>query len=53
VCKNDCILHRGPEYEVLEKWPICGLDRFNGRKDGCNDENCNGSRRKGRPKKVF
>jgi hypothetical protein len=26
ACKNDCILYRGPEYEDLEKCPICGLD---------------------------
>jgi hypothetical protein len=24
--KNDCILYRGPEYEDLEKCPICRLD---------------------------
>jgi hypothetical protein len=51
--KNDCILYRGPEYEDLEKCPICGLDRFNYRKVGSDDENCNRNRRKGRPKKVF
>jgi hypothetical protein len=51
ACKNDCILYRGPEYEDLEKCPMCGLDRFNRRKDDCDDENCN--RRKGGPKKVF
>jgi hypothetical protein len=28
VCKNDCILYRGPEYKDHEKCPICGLDRF-------------------------
>jgi hypothetical protein len=26
VCKNDCILYRGPKYEDLKKYPICGLD---------------------------
>jgi hypothetical protein len=26
ACKNDYILYRGPEYEDLEKCPICGLD---------------------------
>jgi hypothetical protein len=26
VCKNDCILYRGLEYEDLDKCPICGLD---------------------------
>jgi hypothetical protein len=51
ACNNDCILYRGDEYEDLEKCPICGLDRFNRRKDGGDDDNCN--RRKGRPKKVF
>jgi hypothetical protein len=25
MCKSDCILYRGPEYEDLEKYPICGL----------------------------
>jgi hypothetical protein len=25
VCKNDCILYRGAEYEDLEKCPIVGL----------------------------
>jgi hypothetical protein len=53
ACKNDCILYRGPEYEDLEKCPICALDRFNHRKDGGDDENCNKNRRKGGPKKVF
>jgi hypothetical protein len=57
VCKNDCILYRGVEYEDLEKCPICGLNRFNHRKDGGDDENCNRNRnrnrRKGGPKKVF
>jgi hypothetical protein len=51
ACKNDCILYRGEEYEDLEKCPICGLDRFNHRKDGGDDDNCN--KRKGWPKKVF
>jgi hypothetical protein len=26
TCMNDCILYRGPEYEDLEKCPICGLN---------------------------
>jgi hypothetical protein len=51
ACKNDCILYHGKEYEDLEKCPICGLDRFNRRKDGGDDDNCN--RRKGESKKVF
>jgi hypothetical protein len=50
TCKNDCILYRGLAYEDLDKCPICGLDRFNHRKDGGDDENYNG--RKGEPKKV-
>jgi hypothetical protein len=49
--KNDCILYRGDEYKDLEKYPICGLDRFNRRKDDGDDDKCN--RRKGEPKKVF
>jgi hypothetical protein len=53
TCKNDCILYRGPKYEDLEKFPICELDRFNRRKDGGNDENCNRNRRKDDPKEVF
>jgi hypothetical protein len=53
ACKNDCILYHGPKYEDLETGPICGLDRFNHRKDGGDDENCNRNRRKGGPKKVF
>jgi hypothetical protein len=53
MCKNDCILYHGPEYENLEKWPIYRLDRFNRRKYGSNDENCNRNRIKGGPKKVF
>jgi hypothetical protein len=53
ACKNDYILYRGPKYEDLEKCPICGLDRFNHRKDGGDDESCNRNRRKGGPKKVF
>jgi hypothetical protein len=40
-------------HEDLEKCPICGLDQFNCRKDGGDDEKCNKNRRKGRPKKVF
>jgi hypothetical protein len=51
ACKNDCILYCGEEYEDLEKCHICGLNRFNRRKDGGDDDNCN--RRKGGPKKVF
>jgi hypothetical protein len=51
ACKNDFILYRGEEYEVLEKCPICGLGRFNRRKDGGDDDNCN--RIKDEPKKVF
>jgi hypothetical protein len=53
VCKNDCILYHGPKYKDLEKCPICGLDQFNHRKDGGDDENCNKNRRKCRAKKVF
>jgi hypothetical protein len=53
ACKNDCILYCEPEYEDLEKCPICGLNQFNHRKDGGDDENCNENRRKGKPKKVF
>jgi hypothetical protein len=53
ACKNDCILHRGPEYEDLKKCPICGLDRFNRRKDGGDDENRNRNRRKDGRKNVF
>jgi hypothetical protein len=51
ACKNDCILYHGNEYEDLVKSLICGLDRFNHRKDGNDDENCN--KRNDRPKKVF
>jgi hypothetical protein len=51
--KNNCILYRGLEYEDLEKWPICELDRFNHRKDDGDDENYNINRRKGMPKNVF
>jgi hypothetical protein len=51
ACKNDCILYHGAQYEDLEKFSIYGLDRFNHRKDGGDDENCN--RRKGGPKKIF
>jgi hypothetical protein len=53
ACKNDCILYHGPEYEDLEKCPICELDRFNRRKDCGDDENCNKNRRKDGPKKMF
>jgi hypothetical protein len=51
TCKNDCILYHGDEYEDLKKYPICGLDRFNHRKDDGDDENYN--RRNDGPKKVF
>jgi hypothetical protein len=51
--KNDCILYRGHEYEDLEKYPICGLDWFNHRKDGGDKENCNRNIRKGGPIKLF
>jgi hypothetical protein len=51
ACKNDCILYHGVEYKDLEKCPICGLDRFNHRKDGGDDENYN--RRKYGHKNVF
>jgi hypothetical protein len=37
----------------LKKFPICGLDRFNHRKDGSDDENCNKNTRKGGTKKMF
>jgi hypothetical protein len=47
ACKNDCILYREHEYEDLEKCLICGLDRFNRRKDCGDDKNCNKNRRKG------
>jgi hypothetical protein len=47
MCKNDCILYRGPGYEDFKKCPICGLDQFNYIKDGGDDENCNRNRRKG------
>jgi hypothetical protein len=53
VCKNNCILYRGPGYEDLKKCPICGLHRFNCRKDDGDDENHNRNRRKGEPKNVF
>jgi hypothetical protein len=53
TCKNDCILYHELKYEDLKKCPIYGLDRFNRRKDGGDDENCNRNRRKGGPKKVF
>jgi hypothetical protein len=53
ACKNDCILYHGSEYEDLEKCPICGLDRFNHRKDDDDNENYNRNRRKGKPKNVF
>jgi hypothetical protein len=47
TCKNDCILYHGPEYEYLEKCPICGLGQFNHRKDRGDDENYNRNKRKG------
>jgi hypothetical protein len=53
VWKNDCIRYRMPGYEDLEKCPVCGLDQFNHRKYGGDDENCNRNRRKGGPKKYF
>jgi hypothetical protein len=53
TCKNDCILYHGPGYEYLKKCPICGPNQFNHRKDGSDEENCNGNRRKCGPKKVF
>jgi hypothetical protein len=53
VCKNDCILYYRPEYEDLDKCPICGLNQFNHKKDGDDDENCNRNRSKGGPKKMF
>jgi hypothetical protein len=49
TCKNDCILYHREEYEDLEKYPICGLDLFNHRKNDGDDDNCN--RRKGGSKK--
>jgi hypothetical protein len=48
---NDCILYDGDEYEDLEKYPICRLNRFNHRKHDADDEKCN--IRNGGPKKVF
>jgi GH43 family beta-xylosidase len=51
TCKNDCILYRWVEYEDLEKWPIYELNRFNRRKVGGDDENCN--QRKGGPKRPL
>jgi hypothetical protein len=53
ACKNNCILYHGPEYEDLEKCPICGLDQFNHGNDGGDDENYNINIRKGGPRKVF
>jgi hypothetical protein len=53
VCKNNCIIYLGPEYEDLEKCPICGLGQFNNRKDDSDDENCNRNRIKDGSKKVF
>jgi hypothetical protein len=51
TCKNDCIPYRGVESEDLKKCSICGLKRFNRRKDGGDNENCN--KRKGGSRKVF
>jgi hypothetical protein len=51
TCKNDCILYRVNEYEDREKYSIYKLDRFNHRKDGGDDDNCN--RRNGEYKNVF
>ena len=51
ACKNDCILYRGEEYADLKKCPVCGLDRFNRRKDGGDDED--NDKGHGLPKKVF
>jgi hypothetical protein len=48
VCKNDCILYSGHEYEDLTKCLIYGVDRFNSRKDDGDEEECN--KRKGGPK---
>jgi hypothetical protein len=53
ACKNDCIQYRGPEYEDLKKCPICGLDRFNRRKDDGDDEHYNRNRRKADLKRCF
>jgi hypothetical protein len=53
ACKNHCILYHGSEYHNLKKCPICGLNRFNHRKAGSDDGNCNRNRRKCGPKKVF
>jgi hypothetical protein len=52
ACKTDYILYHGPEYEDLEKCSICGLDRFNHRKDNSDDENYNRNRKRV-PKNVF
>jgi hypothetical protein len=41
----------GMSMKDLNKYPICGLDRFNCRKDDDDDENCN--RRNDRSKKIF
>jgi hypothetical protein len=40
-------------FKDLKKCSICGLGRFNHRKDDGDDGNCNRNRRKGGPKKVF
>jgi hypothetical protein len=53
TCKNDCILYHGPEYEDHEKCYMCELNRFNRRKDGGDDKNCNKNKIKDGPKKVF
>jgi hypothetical protein len=39
--------------KTLRNKKLCRLDRFNRRKDGDDDENCNRNRRKDEPKKVF
>ena len=52
VCKNDCILYHGKKYKDLDKCPVCGVDRFNCRKDGGDDDE-DSHKGKGSPKKVF
>jgi hypothetical protein len=53
ACMNDCILYHGLKYEDIEKCSICGLDRFNRKKDDGDDENCNRNKRKSGHKNVF
>jgi len=48
ACKKDYILYRGEEYADLTKCPVCGLDRFNRRRDGGDGVIVHGL-----PKKVF